>query len=123
MNLYIGPRGECYPCYALMGKEHWLGNALEEGLTNVLKQNDRYRQATVDSNEKCRGCALRYLCGGFCRAWSVNGDPDAAPRDCAALQARAAEILFGALETLGTSNEQWETAGLSLPAALEFSQE
>jgi uncharacterized protein len=123
MNLYIGPRGECYPCYALMEKKHWLGNALEDGLQNILQQNDRYRQVTVESNRKCRDCSLRYLCSGFCRAWSVNGDPDAAPRKCSALQARANEILLAALETLGTSTEQWQAAGLPLPTASQFPQE
>lgn len=122
MNLYIGPRGECYPCYALMGSSHFLGNAIEVGLPRILKNNDRYRQATVDSNEKCRPCALRYLCGSFCRAWSVNGDADAAPRDCTALQQRASEILLGALETLGLTTEQWQTAGLPMPVVMEFKQ-
>jgi uncharacterized protein len=115
MNLYIGPRGECYPCYAVMGKEHWLGNALlQDGLAGVLKKNDNYRKATVDSNEKCRICGLRYLCGGFCRAWSVNCNPDSAPRDCTAIRARAAGILLGALETLGVTEERWQAGGLQL---------
>jgi radical SAM protein with 4Fe4S-binding SPASM domain len=117
MNLYIAPGGECYPCYALMGQKHWLGNVLEDGLANVLQKNDRYRRVTVDSNEQCRACSLRYLCGGFCRAWSADGDPDAAPRECSALRARASEILLAALETLGTATQQWQAAGL--PAVLE----
>jgi uncharacterized protein len=120
MNIYIDPRGECYPCYALMGKQHWLGNALQAGLVNVLRQNDRYRRATVDSNEQCQNCTLRYLCGGFCRAWSVNGDLYAAPRDCTALRSRANEILFGALDTLDATIDQWQEAGLSLPAVFEL---
>jgi len=120
MNLYIGPRGECYPCYALIGTSHSLGNALENGLANVLKQNDRYRLATVDSNEQCQTCSLRYLCGGFCRAWSVNGDPNASPSDCSALRARAIEILLGALETLDVPTGQWQVAGLPLPEIIEL---
>jgi uncharacterized protein len=118
MNLFVGPRGECYPCYALMRVEHLLGNALEDGLAAILQQNDRYRQATVDSNDQCRVCALRYLCGGFCRAWSANSNPNAAPRDCAPLRTRAAEILLGALETLEISTVQWLAAGLP-PVASE----
>lgn len=107
MNLFIGPDGDCYPCYALMGGAHRLGNALRDGLPAVLVNNDRYRLATVDTNEKCRLCSLRYLCGGFCRAWSANGDPDSAPLDCAALFSRAQLMLDGALETLGISEEKW----------------
>jgi len=112
MNLYIAPRGECYPCYALMGSKHLLGNALEQGLKPVLEKNDKYRSVTVDSNDKCRACSLRYLCGGFCRAWSGNGHPDSGPRGCTALQKRARSLLVSALETLETETEQWITAGL-----------
>ena len=111
MNLYIGPRGECYPCYAVIGAAHALGNALEEDLSSIIKRNDRYRLATVDSNAKCRLCSLRYLCGGFCRAWSVDG-PDAPPQDCTALQARARNLLAGALETLDVEMDDWLAAGL-----------
>ena len=73
MNLYVGPDGGCYPCYALMGERHRLGNALDEGLATVLARNNVYRRVTVDSNLKCRTCALRYVCGGFCRAWRTRG--------------------------------------------------
>ncbi len=114
MNLYIDPHGECFPCYALMGENHALGNALEEGLAAVLSRNDDYREVTVDSNTKCRKCNLRYLCGGFCRTWSLNDSPDSAPQDCTALQTRASDILLGALETLEISPEQWHNAGLPM---------
>jgi uncharacterized protein len=117
MNLYISPRGECYPCYALMGSKHRLGNVLDDGLDAVLRRNDAYRKVTVDSNTQCRACALRYLCGGFCRAWSSNGNPDSAPQDCTALQLRAQELLLGALETLNTALQEWQAAGLPLPAS------
>ena len=112
MNLYIGPRGECYPCYALMESKHRLGNALEDGLEAVLKRNDPYRQITVDSNTQCQVCTLRYLCGGFCRTWSSNGNPNAALRDCTPLQLRAYDSLLGALETLDVPLERWQAAGL-----------
>ena len=113
MNLYIDPRGECFPCYAVMGREHRLGNALEDGLPAVLAKNNAYRKVTVDSNEQCCTCALRYLCGGFCRAWSTDG-PNAAPRDCVSLQERAHSLLVGAMETLEIEMEQWMAAGLPL---------
>ena len=122
MNLYIDPYGECFPCYAVMGREHRLGNALEEGLPAVLAKNNAYRKVTVDSNEQCRTCALRYLCGGFCRAWSTDG-PNTAPRDCTNLQARASEILSGAMETLEITKEQWEAAKLPISAFTRLSCE
>jgi uncharacterized protein len=115
MNLYIGPGGECYPCYALMGKRHQLGNAFAEGLGKVLERNNAYRQVTVDSNLKCHMCALRYVCGGFCRAWSVDDDPDSPAIDCTTLHTRAIRQLNNALEVLITPPDRWISAGLPLP--------
>jgi uncharacterized protein len=116
MNLYVAPGGECYPCYALTGTPHHLGNALEAGLESVLA-SARYqslKQVTVDSNQQCRACALRYLCGGFCRAWGSNGNPDAPPLGCTALQQRARGLLLSALEVLDVSLEHWQAAGLPI---------
>jgi uncharacterized protein len=36
MNLYIDPDGVCFPCYAMMGECHRLGNALSEGLARSI---------------------------------------------------------------------------------------
>jgi uncharacterized protein len=114
MNLYVGPGGECYPCYALTGVRHALGNALAEGLPAVLARNDAHRRVTVDTNRGCRACALRYLCGGFCRAWGDRGDPDGALPDCAALQQRARARLLASLEALDVPPARWQAAGLPL---------
>jgi uncharacterized protein len=116
MNLTIGPDGECHPCYALVGDRNRLGNALEEGLATVLVRNDAYRRVTVDSNAKCRTCGLRYICGGFCRAWGAQDDPDAPPLDCTALHARALRQLASALEVLNVLADRWTAAGLPLPS-------
>lgn len=115
MNLYIGPGGKCFPCYALTGARHDLGNVLAEGLTAVLARNDAYRRVTVDSSRRCGCCALRYLCGGACRAWSDDSDPNAGPVNCAALYAAARERLLSALSSLKISSERWLAAGLPLP--------
>ena len=116
MNLYVGAGGACYPCYAMTGPGHYLGNALDDGLGTVLasKRFQRLKQVTVDSNQKCRNCGFRYLCGGFCRAWGINGDPDAPPQDCAALQERARGLLRSALEALEVREERWLGAGLPI---------
>jgi uncharacterized protein len=116
MNLYIGPGGECYPCYAMAGVRHYLGNVLDDGLDAVLASNrfQALKQVTVDSNQQCRTCALRYLCGGFCRAWGSDSDPDAPPSDCTALQDRARGLLLSALEALDVSLERWQAAGLPI---------
>jgi uncharacterized protein len=110
MNLYVEPNGGCYPCYALIGECHRLGNALDEGLVRVLRKNDAYRQVTVDSNKKCRTCGLRYLCGGFCRAWRVEDDPNSPPVDCDALYNRALQFLNSALGVLDISEDRWSAA-------------
>jgi uncharacterized protein len=112
MNLYVGSDGTCYPCYALMALCHHLGNALQGSLAQVLAGNDAYRQVTVDSNQGCRTCALRYLCGGYCRAWSDSDDPNAPSPDCEALYTRAERILCAALEVLEVRTGIWQSAGL-----------
>ena len=115
MNLCVGPDGACYPCYALMGERHRLGNALDGGLlAAILARNDAYRRVTVDSNRGCRRCPLRYLCGGFCRAWCSGDDPDAATPDCSALHERGRDLLLNALEALDV-RASWLAAGLPLP--------
>jgi len=115
MNLYVGSGGECYPCYALMGARHHLGNVLDDGLAAVLARNNACRRVTVDSNRQCRRCALRYLCGGFCRAWGSSDDPDAPPTNCTALHQRARGLLLSALESLDVNTERWLAAGLPWP--------
>lgn len=117
MNLYVGPEGGCYPCYALMGRDHYLGNALEDGLPAVLERNNVYRDIIVDSNEKCHMCALRYVCGGFCRAWGIGDDANGPPVDCSALYQRATGLVMDALEALAVSAEDWMAAGLPQLAA------
>jgi uncharacterized protein len=90
---------------------HTLGNALVDKLEAVLARNDAYRHITVDSNPKCCNCALRYLCGGFCRAWNGAEDPDAPLIDCTALQKRAQILLKSAVEALEIQVDQWSIAG------------
>lgn len=117
MNLYIAPDGRSFPCYALTGARHDLGNAIASGLAAILESPgyQALKRIDVESNARCRGCALRYLCGGMCRAWSASDDPDAAPPDCAALRRRASGLLVAALESLGVSRERWMQAGLFYP--------
>ncbi len=114
MNIYIAPDGACFPCHALMGERYRLGDARREGLPAVLAaaRFQALKQVTVDSNKQCHACALRYLCGGFCRAWRSRDDPDAAPVDCAPLQARARGVLSSALQALDVCIERWLAAGL-----------
>ena len=124
-NLYVEPDGAAYPCYACHGEDWRLGfiNA-ETGLEGVVHSSAFLDLAThtVNSNRACRACSLRYLCGGACRAWNRRPaqqqlDLDAAPLDCASMQARARCLFTGALDHLGITAEKWLAAGLPLPPA------
>jgi uncharacterized protein len=112
MNVYIAPDGACYPCYALHGRAFCLGNAIEQGLKEVIA-SERFqalRARTVDTTPHCRACPWRYLCGGYCRAWRQGASIDAPPGDCSALQKQAQAKLYAALEALGIPPERWEAA-------------
>ena len=69
-NLYVEPDGAAYPCYAWCGPEHRLGDLASESLGTLLDRGGlfEYCRHDVDTNEKCRHCEVRYLCGGICKA-------------------------------------------------------
>ena len=99
-NLYIQPDGSCFPCYAWCASHALLGNAFDIGLDHVLssRQYKRLQEYTVDTIDRCRDCAYRYLCGGACRAWGNQNAPDlnAGPQDCSNLQQNAQTLLQAA---------------------------
>lgn len=69
-NLYVQPDGTAYPCYAWCEPEHRLGDLSQESLGALLDRGElfEYCRHDVDTNEKCRSCEVRYLCGGICKA-------------------------------------------------------
>lgn len=84
-NLYVEPDGKAYPCYAWCGEGKKLGNLGQESLETMLRRGTLYEYSrhTVDTNEKCRECEVRYLCGGICKAWVRNKDNvDSGDFDC-----------------------------------------
>lgn len=116
-NLYVEPTGEAFPCYACCGDNWLLGNVFDKGgLRSILDSSvfQTLSGRTVDTNQECRHCALRYLCGGACRAWNgpLDIDLDAPPVDCRPLHARARALLLGAMDYLGVTYRQWVDAGL-----------
>lgn len=118
-NLYVEPGGEAFPCYARSGGEWLMGNIGEDGGLRRLVESPAFRalsEHTVDTNRQCRRCALRYLCGGACRAWSgpLDKDLDAPLVDCRRLHAHARSLLLGALEYVGVTAEQWTAAELPM---------
>ena len=89
-NLYVEPDGRAYPCYAWCGPDKLLGNLATERLSDLLARGELYALCfhDVDSNEKCRTCEVRYLCGGMCKAWaSSHGSVDSGAFDCASRKA------------------------------------
>jgi uncharacterized protein len=122
-NLYVEPDGGAYPCYAWHGPQWGLGNVnARGGLASVLASaafQDLHHH-TVNSNRQCRICALRFLCGGACRAWNrqpslAQIDLDAPPADCSRSFARARSLLASAMDYLGITPAQWQAVGLPLP--------
>jgi uncharacterized protein len=122
-NLYVEPDGSAYPCYAWHGKRRYLGHInRDNGLSGVIR-SEAFRKLgthTVNTNRRCGRCALRYVCGGACRAWSrqldqEQTDLDAPAEDCSRLHDRARSLLVSALEHLEITTEQWIAAGLPLP--------
>jgi len=114
MNVYVDPGGVCFPCYALVDGRYCLGNALERGLYETVHSGpfQALKGATVDTNRRCRGCVLRYLCGGQCRVWAQHDDLDAPCGQCDALRERARGLWLAAMDALDVSRERWEISGL-----------
>ncbi len=86
-NLYVEPNGDAYPCYAWCEREKLLGNFSETSLSALLDKGALYEYCahTVDTNEKCKACEVRYLCGGVCKAWARDKhNIDSGDFDCAA---------------------------------------
>ena len=73
-NMTVEPNGEVYPCYAWCEKEKMLGDLKKESVGEILGRGElfEYRLHGVDTNEKCKHCDVRYLCGGMCRAWVAD---------------------------------------------------
>jgi uncharacterized protein len=122
-NLYVEPDGSAFPCYAWHGAQWCLGSVNQNGgLASVMASaafQDLHHH-TVNSNRQCQICALRFLCGGACRAWNCLPSPaqtdlDAPPVDCSRLFARARSLLMSAMDYMGITLAQWQDAGLPLP--------
>jgi radical SAM protein with 4Fe4S-binding SPASM domain len=69
--LSIAANGDVYPCHAFHVPEFKAGTIKNDSLETIYRDSlvfAKFREATVDSIEKCKDCYLRYLCGGGCRA-------------------------------------------------------
>ncbi|MFQ5570687.1 MAG: TIGR04083 family peptide-modifying radical SAM enzyme [Rhodothermales bacterium] len=122
-NLYVAPDGSAYPCYACKGEQWKTGTIHGAGGLTRLMVSPAFQKLgthTVNTNRRCRACAVRYLCGGACRAWDgprKQPDLDAPPEDCTHLHGRARSLLLSALDQLNISEDRWLSVGLPLPDA------
>ena len=70
-SLSIDARGDVYPCHMLHHKEFLSGNIHTDSFESIYFDSEslkRIRQLTVDNIQECSKCAVKYLCGGACRA-------------------------------------------------------
>ena len=105
-NLYVQPDGLTNPCYAWHGEGLCLGSLDTDGVIGII-HSERFLDLgthTVNSNEKCKECTLRYLCGGACRSWNwkhgLSAGFDAPPENCDVLMMRAESLVRAAADYL-----------------------
>ena len=70
-EISISASGDVYPCQLLHVPEFYAGNVAEQSVKEIYgKAESLLRCAELDVNtiEKCARCAVRYICGGACRA-------------------------------------------------------
>lgn len=70
-EISISPTGDVYPCQLLHLDQFLAGNVHERSIKDIYRGSpalQRCASLDVDEMEKCRDCAIRYICGGACRA-------------------------------------------------------
>lgn len=70
-EISISATGDVYPCQLLHMNQFFAGNIHEQSISHIYRNSEalnRCASLDVDNIEKCRDCALRYICGGACRA-------------------------------------------------------
>jgi radical SAM protein with 4Fe4S-binding SPASM domain len=70
-EISIAETGDVYPCQLLHDDRFRAGNVRERSVDEIYADSPvfaRMRAVSVDSLAKCSSCAVRYLCGGACRA-------------------------------------------------------
>jgi len=92
-SLMIDADGLAYPCHVLKETEkRIIGNISNERIGDIVNKEafTGLRNINVNSDNKCRHCDMKYLCGGICRIW--------ADQDCSGLFQRAVYLLEDAMK-------------------------
>ena len=70
-EISISPTGDVYPCQLLHIDQFLAGNVHERSIQEIYRDSPALQHCAdldVDHIEKCSDCAIRYICGGACRA-------------------------------------------------------
>ena len=70
-EISVAENGDVYPCQLLHEDRLRAGNVRQRSLSEIYAESPvfaRMREISVDTLAKCSSCAVRYLCGGACRA-------------------------------------------------------
>ena len=70
-EISISPTGDVYPCQLLHNEHFFAGNVHEKSVIDIYRNSEALKRCaslSVDNIGKCRRCAIRYICGGACRA-------------------------------------------------------
>ena len=70
-EISISPTGDVYPCQLLHHDQFLAGNIHERSIKDIYHNSPALQRCSsldVDTMGKCRDCAIRYICGGACRA-------------------------------------------------------
>jgi radical SAM protein with 4Fe4S-binding SPASM domain len=70
-EISIAETGDVYPCQLLYDDRFLAGNVRKQSVGEIYADSQvfaRMREVSVDTLAKCSSCAVRYLCGGACRA-------------------------------------------------------
>jgi uncharacterized protein len=82
-TIVVDVTGNVFPCIYLVGIPRFaMGNVMQGIATDPPVLRAMREALHVDRLAECRGCGMRYLCGGGCPLWrlTVQDNPDASPR-------------------------------------------
>lgn len=74
-TLSINYNGKVYPCTSLNEETECLGNIVDDNIIQIIEEGKKIAyELCVDNLPECKGCKLKYFCGGGCRACAQNYD-------------------------------------------------
>ncbi len=86
-EISISPTGDVYPCQLLHMDQFLAGNVHDRSVKDIYHHSPALQRCAaldVDTMAKCKDCAIRYICGGACRArgYYETGDINATGDFC-----------------------------------------